>query len=170
MSLQSLQNSKMYIQSKNGSKTGPYRCAFSNNNVITFETSISVEEGDKILRSLPNGKEESFTVLETSYNDGLRNTKPFWKLVVRKDTSLKEKSMRNTTSINIHNSQGIQVGDHNTQRNVANSFETLISIIEESNYSEQEKTEAKNKLKEFISHPLVSSILGSVVGNLMGLL
>jgi len=169
MSLRSLQNSEMYIQSKDGSKKGPYRCVFSNDKVTTFETSISVEEGDKILRNLPNGKEESFTVLETSYQDKFKGIRPHWQLEVRKDTSLKEKNMRNTTSINIHNSQGIQVGDHNIQ-SIANSFEALISTIEKSNCSEQEKTEAKNKLKEFISHPLVSSILGSVVGNLIGLL
>ncbi|MBA0205761.1 MULTISPECIES: hypothetical protein [Pectobacterium] len=70
-------------------------------------------------------------------------------------------------TLNVHGPA--QVGNGNTQ-NIHNVFNQLIQKIEESEATEEEKTEAKNRLAKFLEHPLVTSIIGGAVGSLSGLL
>ncbi|GHT95548.1 hypothetical protein FACS1894116_11240 [Betaproteobacteria bacterium] len=72
-------------------------------------------------------------------------------------------------TINIHNSTGVQVGDYNTQ-NIQATFNDLIQRIEQSSASPAEKAEAKNRLAAFLEHSLVSSVLGSAAGVVLGTL
>lgn len=48
--------------------------------------------------------------------------------------------------------------------NITNTFNELIHKIETSTASETEKQEAKSLLNQFLSHPLVVSIIGSTLG------
>jgi len=74
-----------------------------------------------------------------------------------------------TQNISISHSQGIQIGNHNIQSFVS-SVEQIILKIDKSNSSDKEKEEAKSRLKAFLTHPLVTSIIGGAAGGLMGLL
>ena len=74
-----------------------------------------------------------------------------------------------TTNININNSQAFQIGDHNIQ-NVVDSIKALVRQIDESDASDQQKTDAKGKLSKFLEHPLVCSIFGGAIGGLTGML
>ena len=67
---------------------------------------------------------------------------------------------KNIQNINFHGSQNVQIGDYNTQ-NITNTFNELIQKIENSTASEAEKENVKSLLKQFLSHPLVVSILGA---------
>lgn len=73
---------------------------------------------------------------------------------------------KNIQNINIHGSQNVQIGDYNAQ-NITNTFNELIQKIENSTASEAEKQNVKSLLKQFLSHPLVVSILGSATGALL---
>ena len=73
---------------------------------------------------------------------------------------------KNIQNINFHGSQNVQIGDYNTQ-NITNTFNELIQKIENSTASEAEKENVKSLLKQFLSHPLVVSILGSAIGALL---
>jgi hypothetical protein len=72
-------------------------------------------------------------------------------------------------NISISHSQGIQIGNHNIQSFVS-AVEQIILQIDQSNSSENEKEEAKSKLKAFLTHPLVASIIGGATSGLIGLL
>lgn len=61
-----------------------------------------------------------------------------------------------------------QVGNGNTQ-NIHNIFNQLVQSIDNSEASDEEKTEAKSHLSSFLKHPIVSSILGGVAGSIPGL-
>jgi hypothetical protein len=74
-----------------------------------------------------------------------------------------------STTINIHNSTGVQVGDYNTQL-IQATFNKLIQRIEQSSVSPAEKAEAKSRLVTFLAHPLVSSVLGSAAGAVLAAL
>jgi hypothetical protein len=56
-----------------------------------------------------------------------------------------------------------QIGNNNTQ-NIENAFEYILTEIENSNASIQEKTEAKNLLQKALAHPITYSIIGASVG------
>jgi hypothetical protein len=48
-----------------------------------------------------------------------------------------------------------------------NVFEGLVKEIESADASDDEKQEAKIRLKEFLKHPLVVSILGSAAASIV---
>jgi hypothetical protein len=63
-------------------------------------------------------------------------------------------------NITISGSSNIVVGNHNSLV-VKNSIEELVKIIEASTASIEDKQEAKSLLKQFLSHPLLASVVGA---------
>lgn len=167
----SLQNDSVYIEKPSGERTGPYKTAVGSNGGFSasiFEATLDVEEGWRLIRPLPNGKEELFTILEANYSPGLSSIPPHWTLKLRKESSLASTS-RASTTINIANSTGIQIGDHNIQH-IANSLVGLVEKIESSSTSEQEKTKAKGLLRSVLENPTVAAVLGSATAGVLDLL
>ena len=69
-------------------------------------------------------------------------------------------------TLNVHGPA--QVGNGNVQ-NIHNVFNQLLQKIDESGATDEDKTEAKNRLTKFLEHPLVGSIVGGLSGSLPGL-
>lgn len=161
---QSLLKDSVHIVKPDGQRLGPYKASVSSGSITIMEKSLNVEEGDHVTRPLPSGKEELYLVVSADYSPGLGSIPPHYSLKVQKTTAIVDSpsSMKSTT-INIHNSTGIQVGDYNTQH-IQAIFNELIQKIESSSGSASEKAEAKGRLEAFLEHPLVSAILGSATG------
>ena len=154
------------VRKQDGSTNGPYKATFSQNTMRIFgQEGVDVDDGDTVERPLPNGKVEVYVVEESIFVRGVSSMPDNWKMIVRKDTSLRRSGAR-TTNINIHNSQGIQVGDHNVQH-VQSVIESLINAINDGEGTDEEKAEAKSRLQAFLGHPLVTSTLGAAAGALV---
>jgi hypothetical protein len=168
-----LLNDTVYVENNVGARTGPYKTAIGSKNGLSasiFEATLDVEEGWKLIRPLPNGKDETFTILEANYSPGLHAIPPHWTLKLRKDSSIVSSARtQQATTINITNSQGIQIGDHNEQH-IASSLIGLVEKIESTNASTQEKAEAKGLLRELMSNPVVAAVLGSATSGVLALL
>lgn len=167
----SLQKDAVYIEKPSGERSGPYRTAISSKSGFSasiFEARLDVEEGWKLIRPLPNGKDELFVILEAHYSQGLSTIPPHWNLKLRKESSLATES-RPTTTINIANSSGIQIGDHNVQH-ITSSFIGLVEKIESSGASAQEKEKAKGLLRGILENPTVAAVLGSATAGVLSLL
>jgi hypothetical protein len=69
--------------------------------------------------------------------------------------------VESTPNIHIGNlyATAAQIGDHNIQ-NIEIIFKELVEKIDNANVPEEEKQEAKNRLKHFLEHPLVGTALG----------
>ena len=52
-------------------------------------------------------------------------------------------------------------------QNIINTFESLVKTIESADVSDDEKEDAKGRLKKFLEHPLVVSILGSAAAGIV---
>ena len=169
----SLHNDTVYIVSDAGVRSAPYKTAIGSKNGLScsiFEASLDIEEGWKLIRPLPSGKEEIFTVLEANYSPGLHSIPPHWTLKLQKDGSMINKpKAQQATTINISNSQGIQIGDHNVQH-IANSLAGLIEKIESSSALPQDKAAAKGILRELVSNPVVAAVLGAATSALFAML
>lgn len=169
----SLQNDIVYIEDNTGTRSAPYKTAIGSKNGLSatiFGATLDAEEGWKLIRPLPSGKEEIFTILEVNYSPGLHSIPPHWTLKLRKDSSmLNSPKPPQATTINITNSQGIQIGDHNVQH-IASSLVGLVEKIESTNMPAQEKAEAKGLLRDLMSNPVVASILGSATSGVLALL
>lgn len=74
-----------------------------------------------------------------------------------------------TSNIHIGNiyATAAQIGDHNTQ-NIETVFKVLIEKIDNVDAPEEEKKEAKSRLKAFLEHPLVGTAMGMGVNALLG--
>lgn len=150
------------VEKQSGDVVGPYKALFAGNTIIIDDPRADIEEGDTILRLLPNGKDERSYVTEaTFYNMGVGGIGPHFQIKYKKGGApVEHKPVQN---FHINNAQSIQIGDFNTQ-NVVNSFESLVKKIESSTATQNEKEEAKSLLSKFLSHPLVVSLLGAAAG------
>ncbi|MFQ5882103.1 MAG: hypothetical protein ACE5I9_06485 [Candidatus Methylomirabilales bacterium] len=54
-----------------------------------------------------------------------------------------------------------------TNTQIINVLKHIIESIDNSGASDEQKQEAKSKLKEFIEHPLVNTVLGGVLGAIL---
>nr|ELA9417331.1 hypothetical protein [Vibrio parahaemolyticus] len=169
-----LQNDTVYIENNVGERSAPYKTAIGSKGGLSatiFDKNVNVEEGWKLIRDLPNNKEESYTIVEVNFSAGLHSIPASWKLKLRKDSSLlqEKKPVTRNTTINISNSQGIQVGDNNTQT-IELGFQELIEKIENSEVSDFEKSEAKGALKALMENPVVAGVLGGAASGIFSLL
>ncbi len=168
MSIDSLMGDDIYIESPSGEMVGPVKSSVQGNKVFINDETLVIEEGGKILRPLPNGKAESYSILQVDFHkDTFGGTLSHYEITTRKDSSLVP--VPSSTTINISQSQGIQIGDGNVQ-NIVTSFEALAKAFDSADVPEDQKKDAKAKLKAFLSHPLTTSVLGSAAGKLIGIL
>lgn len=70
-------------------------------------------------------------------------------------------SLNQGDNITITGSSHVQIGNSNLQ-GVSIEIEKLISAINNSTAKDAEKEEAKSLLRSFLSHPLVSAIVGAI--------
>ncbi|ART83180.1 hypothetical protein CBP31_11625 [Oceanisphaera profunda] len=168
--LAGMKKDEIFLEVNSDERIGPFRTAFTNKSVTIYETSISVTEGDKVIRPLPNGREEFYTILETHYSSGLSAIPAHYTLKISKDSAITPPpNVGNTTNhISISNSQGFQVGNYNTQ-NLELVLNQLVEHINNTDASREEKEEAKGRLDSFLSHPLVSTVVGASLPVALGL-
>lgn len=154
-----LMNEKVTVQKPSGHTNGPYKATVSSDSITIWDDDVDVDEGDAILRELPNGKQERFTVTKVHFSKTIaRGAIPsHYQLKVRKGEAPTPPMTGHT--FNIGHAQGFQIGDHNTQAFV-NAFEVLLKQIETSNGSPEQKAEAKGRIRALLEHPLVSAVIG----------
>jgi len=166
MGVDSLMCDDIYIESSSGETVGPVKSSVQGNKIFIGDETLVVEEGWKILRQLPNGKMESYLVLHVDFHkDPFGGALSHYEITTRKGSSLVP--VPSCTMINISQSQGIQIGNGNIQ-NIVTSIEVLTKAIDSADVSEDQKKDAKAKLKAFLSHPLTISVLGGAASKLIG--
>src|SRR5437667_8841633 len=94
---------KVTLVKQNGVRTENIKASVQREKIITFDSSINVEEGDYIERVLPTGRIERYLVIDTGYSPGLDQIPPSYHMRVRKETSLVEQ--RSPSSV-VYNLQG----------------------------------------------------------------
>jgi hypothetical protein len=167
MGVDKLMGDEIFILTPSGDQTGPIKASVQRNKIYIGDESVVIEEGWKILRSLPNGRSECHTVLQVDFHKDPRGGRlSHFEVTTRKESSLMPTP--SSTTINISNSHGIQIGDGNIQ-NIVESLDALAKAIDASPAAPEQKAGAKEKLKAFLSHPLTVAILGPAAGRLLSL-
>ncbi len=163
------ENEEIFINRKDGTRTGPHKASFDHTNFTMWDSEIEVENGDTIDRPISPKKSERYTVTNTKFTKEWQGMPACWDITVRGSAAVIDTPKRVTNNITINNSQGFQIGDHNTQHFVE-GIKAIITEIDNSNASLAEKKEAKGRLAAFLEHPLTAGILSGAVGGLTGLL
>lgn len=162
----SLPQEDAMVEKIDGSVLGPYKAIFAGKTIIIPDEKADVEEGDTILRPLPNGKDERSIATEVTFFQKISSLGSHFQIKFKKGGSSKSQQP-SSNNITIHGAQSVQIGDHNTQ-NIVNSIQSLVQQIESADALPAEKEEAKSLLGKLLSHPLITSILGAGVGAILG--
>ncbi|MBW4529905.1 MAG: hypothetical protein KME02_04355 [Aphanothece saxicola GSE-SYN-MK-01-06B] len=161
----SLLTDKVSILKSDGTEIGPYDCAFDGSSCTIFDESIDVDEGDVVLRNLPNGKVETHKALDVEYTAKFHAIPASYKLTLEKPSSLLPRR-KGDTVVNITQSHGIQVGDHNSLA-ITSGLDSLITEIDKSTTDLQEKKSAKDALANLLRHPIVVAVVGKSIDALV---
>jgi len=131
------------------------------------DKTLDVDHGDVITRTLPNGKEEQYTVLRADYREDFEVIPGGYELKLRKEQQIHKHPANVVNNVNINNSTGFQVGDYNTLTNTIQQLpseyrelQALVSqlqqLINNSFLPEVDKKEAIDETKniaEVITQP-----------------
>ncbi len=178
MPFSSMHNDEVSVQSTDGAKSANYKTHIGgakdgHHSATIFDKDFIGQEGWILSRILPGGREEKYLIVQADFSPGLHSIPPHWNLKLKKGSSFSQMQedlrTKQAPVININNSQGIQIGDHNIQH-IASSLQGLIEKIDQSSAPEYERQEAKNLLAQLLDNPTVASILGGAVGGVIGLL
>ena len=148
------------VEKSDGASAGPYEFIFAGDTLVTWDVNADLDEGDTILRNLPNGKTQRLEVTEVTFNQQVSRIPAHFLIKYAKRAS-GGKRMPNQT-INIHSAQAVQIGDHNTQQ-VTAAIQALVQKIESGEGSKEEKAEALGMLQRFLAHPLVAAAVGAAI-------
>ena len=162
---QALLTDKVSIQKSNGTEIGPYECAFDGSSCTIFDESLDADKGDVVLRNLPNGKVETHKVLDVEYTAKFHAIPASYKLKLEKPSSLLPRG-KGDTVVNITQSHGIQVGDHNSLA-ISSGLDSLITEIDKSATDLEAKKSAKDALANLLRHPIVVAVVGKSIDALV---
>ncbi len=158
----------IFIVESNGKHQGPIKASVQGTKIYVFDKLSTIKEGNKILRSLPNGRSESYTILGVTFHEGPANEGlSHSEIATQKDSALVETPSSGTTKVS--GSYNIQIGDGNI-KNIVESLEVLLKSIELSDVSADQKAGVKKHIKSFLDHPIISSVLGNAADNLLSTL
>jgi hypothetical protein len=148
------------VEKKNGAVVGPYKATFAGDVIIVKDALADIEEGDVILRQLPNGRDERSHIIEVNFYNSMTAFGAHYQLKIQKAGTSEMKNPTNT--FNIHGGQ-VQIGDNNTQ-NIVNALNALKEKIDAADATPEQKSGAKELLSNLIAHPLITSVLGGLAG------
>lgn len=151
------------VEKKSGLIVGPYMAVFAGEVIVVTDAQADIEEGDVILRQLPNGRDERSHVVEVNFYNDMTAFGAHYQLKIRKAGTSEMKNPTNT--FHIHGGQ-VQIGDNNTQ-NIVNALNALKEKIDAADATPEQKSGAKELLGNLIAHPLVTSVLGGFAGAVM---
>lgn len=127
---------KVTLLKNNGQKIEDIPAHVQSNMIFIQDSTIPIEEGDRIIRILPSKVEEAFIVIDRGFQSGFRGIKAHYQVKVSKDNRYNQKSGQT----NINNFYG-NVNQSQIQQDVKNSSQ-VITINED--------YDKKDELKKYI--------------------
>ncbi|WHY71256.1 hypothetical protein [Fictibacillus enclensis] len=119
--IKSLMKDLIIVEKKNGTMYSDIRAGINLDYVLIADCSLPIEEGDRIIRVLPNGLEENYIVLDRGYTEKAFGTPAHYRVKVSRSSVLETKQW---TVIHNHNHGGdfanfsINSTDNSTNTNV----------------------------------------------------
>lgn len=102
MQFQQLMRDKVAFVKKDGSRKENVAASVQSGQVITFDMSIDIEDGDVIERVLPNGRLERYVIVDTGYQPGLHSIPASYQIKVSKESALMESNRSSSVVYNLH--------------------------------------------------------------------
>lgn len=114
-------NDTVTLVKQAGARTEGVRAVVESDQITTYDTSLDVEEGDKIERLLPTGRAESYLVLDTGYQPGYGPVPPFYQMKVRKVSAISESQRGASVVYNVSGPNArVNVNSTDSSTNITN--------------------------------------------------
>jgi len=152
---------KATVEKPDGQVVGPYTMIFTGTTIMVQDKTADIDKGDVIVRTMPSGKEKFFTVTKSTFYQKMHSIPAHHQ--IKFEEGRVTHSEKSSQTINIHSPQAVQIGDNNTQQITA-TVQMLVQRIDDSDATSDQKAEAKSLLQKFLSHPLVTTIVGATIG------
>jgi hypothetical protein len=158
--LESMMRDKVTLFKQNGEKYENIKSNVQTKKIFINDSTLPIEEGDYLVRELPNGLEENYLVIDRGFYSDFHGIKAHYQVSVQKETTRKlelNKAINNynfngtSEKINVNsidNSVNVKNIIHNRQlfdnmREVAKNNSEIISAI-----NEMEKNVGKQSFKD----------------------
>ena len=119
----------VFIEKPDGRRLGPYKGVLSRSQFTIMDKTLDVDHGDLLVRPLPNGKEEHYTVLRADFREDFHAIPGGYDLSINKKQQIHSRPSSIVNNVSISNSSGFQVGNRNLQ-SVQVALTQLLQAIE----------------------------------------
>lgn len=117
---------RVTLVKKNGQRFEDIPASVQSKKIFIDDASIPIEEEDRLFRTLSNGLEESYVVLDRGYYERSGSFKAHYQVEVRKETRPVDESGR-TTIYNLHGANSrVNIGSHDASTNIVNVTENTL--------------------------------------------
>ncbi|WP_290060183.1 hypothetical protein [Paraclostridium bifermentans] len=141
---ENLLNDNVILKKINGQIYKPVHANVQSNLILIPNTSLPIEEGDKIIRILPNKLTETYIVKDRGFHNGVDTIPSHYQVKVEKENIHKEKAV----SSSVNNFYG-DITNSQIQQNVRNSNQTM---------NTNESYDKKNELKAWLDDTLKQNL------------
>jgi len=143
---------KVSLIKKNGERVNDIYASVQGKKIFMDDVSLKTEEGDKLTRTLPNGMEETYLILNAEYFLGVKPLEHI-EIDVRKETQI-DPSSHPHQEFHIHgNNSQMNINSPNANLNTinitqSNLFEKLKGVIDEQITDKNIKIELLSQVEE----------------------
>lgn len=150
------------IFQESSEKEGHYSVRFESNS-LKFEPD---SQKDKVIKVHIDGHYgfDNYKVIRVKKNGGMLGAIPPNVEFVLVEEGFESKNTTDNgiiNNINVSGPANIQNGNYNSQYNSSIDISDLFQKINDSDFSESEKNEAKSTISKMLEHPIISSMIGS---------
>lgn len=153
-----LMKDKISLEKQNGEVFNNIQSSVQENKIYILDSSLKIEEGDRIKRILSNGLEEKYIVINSDFYEKNFSIPAHYELKVRKETSIEHTQLQTTTYID--NSTNTFNGNQNRINKHANDYSTNVSYnrSETSVFNQLRKTISESEVPQIEKNEIMSQI------------
>ncbi len=145
-----LANTKVMLIDKAGKEYGPFQSTCSNTKATLWMSELPVEEGDKLVKLLPEGAMHYFTIQECKYVSGFYSIPQHFVLMIHKDNSIVPTSGHSTVVHNSGQNSRFNLNSVNTSSNIILENSIFLKLRETLNQHIADK-ETVDKLTKLVN-------------------
>lgn len=132
------------LKKQNGDVISDIKANVQKNRIHIHDNTLPIEEGDRLVRILPNGLEESYIVIDRGYREKFHSIDAHYQCQVQKESSMQyEKWVSSITNHFYGANSRVNIGSTDNSSNVVNInkeniFDELRTVINEKISSEKD--------------------------------
>lgn len=109
------------LKKQNGSAFSGIKASVQKGKIFIDDASLPIEEGDRLVRKLQNGLEESYVVVERGYCEAFHGLEAHYQCEVQRESAMQYKQWASHITYNIHGANSrVNIGSTDNSSNVVN--------------------------------------------------